>query len=174
MSIISVEKDFEGLSLVLVAEFDAPIEQVWQLWADPRRLERWWGPPTHPATVEKHDLAAGGEVSYVMTGPGGEQSRGCWRVRSVKPPRSLEFTDGFANQDGTPNAELPTAAVQMRLTEHDGGTRMTLRLVFESSEDMRQWERWGAFEGLPQSVGQMDALLAPHMQTASTRASNSR
>jgi hypothetical protein len=32
--------------LVLVAEFDAPIERVWQLWADPRQLERWWGPPT--------------------------------------------------------------------------------------------------------------------------------
>ena len=131
MSVISVEKDLDSLSLTLVADFDAPIERVWQLWADPRQLERWWGPPTHPATVEKHDLAAGGEVTYFMTGPGGEKSRGWWRVTSVNPPRSLEFTDGFANQDGTPNAETPTTAVQMRLTEHDGGTRMELRFVFE-------------------------------------------
>lgn len=107
MSVISVVKDFDSLSLILVADFDAPIERVWQLWADPRQLERWWGPPTHPATVEKHDLAAGGEVIYVMTGPGGEKSRGWWRVRSVTPPRSLEFTDGSANQDGTPDAEMP-------------------------------------------------------------------
>ena len=70
MSVIRVEKDFDNLSLILVAEFDAPIERVWQLWADPRQLERWWGPPTHPATVEKHHLAAGGEVAYFMTGPG--------------------------------------------------------------------------------------------------------
>ncbi len=160
MSVISVEKDLDSLTLTLVADFDAPIERVWQLWADPRQLERWWGPPTHPATVEKHDLAAGGEVTYVMTGPGGEQSRGWWRVTSVNPPRSLEFTDGFANQDGTPNAEMPTTAVQMRLTEHDGGTRMELRFVFDSSEQMEQLERWGAFEVFPQSVGQMDALLA--------------
>ncbi|HEU4396813.1 MAG TPA: SRPBCC domain-containing protein, partial [Actinomycetota bacterium] len=51
MSVVNVEKDFDSLSLILVADFDAPIERVWQLWADPRLLERWWGPPTHPATV---------------------------------------------------------------------------------------------------------------------------
>ena len=49
MSVISVEKDLDSLSLTLVADFDAPIERVWQLWVDPRQLERWWGPPTHPA-----------------------------------------------------------------------------------------------------------------------------
>jgi uncharacterized protein YndB with AHSA1/START domain len=160
MTVISVEKDFDDLSLTLVAEFDAPIERVWQLWADPRQLERWWGPPTHPATVEKHDLAVGGEVTYVMTGPAGEKSRGWWRVTSVDPPSSLEFTDGFANADGTPNPDMPTTAAQVRLTEQDGRTRMELRFVFDSRQRMEQLERWGAFEVFPQSVGQMDALLA--------------
>ncbi len=160
MSVISVEKDLGSLSLTLVAEFDASIERVWQLWADPRQLERWWGPPTHPASVEKHDLSAGGEVSYAMTGPGGEQSRGWWRVTSVDAPRSLEFTDGFASEDGTPNADMPTTAVTMRLTEQPQGTRMELRFVFSSRDHMAQLERWGAFDVFPQSVGQMDALLA--------------
>jgi uncharacterized protein YndB with AHSA1/START domain len=167
MTVTSVEKDFDSLSLILVVEFDAPIERVWQLWADPRRLERWWGPPSHPATVEKHHLAAGGEVTYIMTGPGGEKSRGWWRVTAVDPPRSLEFTDGFANQDGTPNTKTPTTAVQMRLTEQDGGTRMELRFTFESSEHMEQLERWDAFEVFPQSVGQMDALLAADLRDTS-------
>ncbi len=91
---------------------------------------------------------------------------------SVDPPRSLEFTDGFANQDGTPNAEMPTTAVQVRLTEQDGGTRMELRFVFDSREHMEQLERWGAFEVFPQSVGQMDALLAADMKTWGIRESN--
>jgi uncharacterized protein YndB with AHSA1/START domain len=79
-----------------------------------------------------------------MTGPRGEKSRGWWRVTSVDPPRSLEFTDGFANQDGTPNSEMPTTGVQVRLTEQDVGTRMELRFIFDSSEHMEQLERWGA------------------------------
>jgi uncharacterized protein YndB with AHSA1/START domain len=160
MSVISVEKDFEGLTLTLVAEFDAPIERVWQLWADPRQLERWWGPPSYPATVEEHDLRPGGDVSYFMTGPEGEKSRGWWRVTSVNPPRSLEFTDGFADQDGSPIADMPTTTVQMQLTEHAGGTRMEVRSVFDSREQMERLVRMGALEAFQQAVGQMDAVLA--------------
>ena len=160
MSIVSVEKDVEGLSFVLVAQFDAPIDRVWELWADARKLERWWGPPGYPATVGTHDLRPGGEVTYAMIGPGGEPSRGWWRVTSVDPPRSLEFTDGFANEDGSPSSELPAHAVQVRLSEQEAGTRMELRFVFESREQMEQMEGLGAFEGIPQSVGQMDDVLA--------------
>jgi uncharacterized protein YndB with AHSA1/START domain len=159
MSIVSVEKDLDSLSLVLVAQFDAPIERVWELWADPRRLERWWGPPSHPSTFEKHELTVGGEVTYFMTGPRGETSRGWWRVTAVDPPRSLEFTDGWADRDGTPNTNAPTTAAQVRLTEQDGGTRMELRFAFASREHMDQLERQGAFDVFPQSVAQMDAVL---------------
>ncbi len=160
MSVTSVDKDFDHLTLTLVADFGAPLERVWQLWADPRQLERWWGPPSHPATVEQHDLAPGGDVTYFMTDPEGEQYRGWWRVTSVNPPRSLEFTDGFADQDGTPLADMPITTTRMELTEHDGGTRMRLRSVFDSREQMDQLLSMGAAEGLQQAVGQMDALLA--------------
>jgi uncharacterized protein YndB with AHSA1/START domain len=160
MSITRIDKDFDNLTLTLVADFDAPTERVWQLWADPRKLERWWGPPSHPATVEDHDLTPGGDVTYFMTGPDGQKYRGWWRVTSVDPPKSVEFTDGFADQDGKPAADMPTTTVQMRLTEHDGGTRMELRSVFDSLEQMEQLVRMGMVEGLEQAVGQMDALLA--------------
>jgi uncharacterized protein YndB with AHSA1/START domain len=160
MSVTNVTKDLDNLTLTLVADFDAPIERVWQLWADPRQLERWWGPPAYPATVEQHDLTPSGEVTYYMTGPEGEKHRGCWRIKSVNPPKSLEFTDGFADQDGTLIADMPISTVHMQLTEHDGGTRMELRSTFESREQMQQWLDTGTAEGLQQAVGQMDALLA--------------
>jgi uncharacterized protein YndB with AHSA1/START domain len=151
VTLTRVEKDVDGLSLTLTADFDAPVERVWQLWADPRQLERWWGPPSYPSTVEKHELVPGGEVTYAMRGA----SRGWWRVTAVDPPRSLEFIDGFES----PDAGLPTTSVQVRLTGRDGGTRMELRFVFESRERMEQLERGGAFEVFPQSVGQMDSIL---------------
>ena len=159
MTVIGVERDFDALSLVMVVEFDAPIERVWQLWADPRQLERWWGPPSHPSVVDKHDLSAGGEVTYAMTGPDGEKSHGWWRVASVDPPTSLEFIDRFAGPDGRPLAGSPTTTVQVRLFEHAGATRMELRFGFESREHMEQLQRLGAFEIFSQSVAQMDAVL---------------
>ncbi|HEX2313087.1 MAG TPA: SRPBCC domain-containing protein [Thermomonospora sp.] len=160
MSITSVDKDFDALALTLVADFPAPVERVWRLWSDPRQLERWWGPPSHPATVEEHDLTPGGEVTYFMTGPEGTRHHGWWRISSVAAPTSLEFTDGFADQNGRPDPDLPTTTVTMRLTEHDGGTRMEMRSVFDSREQMEQVVSMGAVEGLQEAVGQIDALLA--------------
>ena len=93
--------------MTLDAEFDASPERVWQLWADPRQLERWWGPPTYPATFTAHDLRPGGRVEYHMTGPEGDQPRGYWEIVEVDPPHRLVFRDGFANDDGTPNTDLP-------------------------------------------------------------------
>jgi uncharacterized protein YndB with AHSA1/START domain len=158
VSVTSVEKDFDRLTLTVTADFDAAVDRVWELWADPRQLERWWGPPTYPATVERHELVPGGEVAYFMTGPGGEKIRGWWRVTAVEAPTSLEFRDGFADQHGTPIAS-PVTTVKMRLSDHDGGTRMVLRFTYESREHMDQLERRGAFDVYPQSVGQMDVVL---------------
>ena len=46
-----------------------------------------------------------------------------------------------------------------RLTEHDGGTRMEVRSVFDSREHMDQLVRMGAADVFVQTVGQMDALI---------------
>ena len=159
MSITSVDTDYDNLTITLIADFDAPIEQVWDLWSDPRKLERWWGPPTHPATFEKHDLTPGGEATYFMTGPEGAMW-GAWRVRAVDPPTSLEFINAFADTDGTPVADMPVSTVTVRLTERDGGTRMEMHLRFESRQDMERMVKMGTVEGLQQAVGQIDGLLA--------------
>ena len=159
MSVTSVDTDYDNLTVTLVAEFDASIDQVWELWSDPRKLERWWGPPGYPATVETHDLTPGGQVKYLMTGPEGDTHHGVWRVTAVDPPTSLEFTDAFAETDGTPIADMPVSAIRVRLVDREGGTRMEMRAKFESREDMDKWVGTGSVEGLQEAVGQIDALL---------------
>jgi uncharacterized protein YndB with AHSA1/START domain len=160
MSITSVDTNADNLTLALIADFDAPIDRVWELWSDPRKLERWWGPPGYPATFEKHDLTPGGEATYLMTSPEGDTSRGMWRVTAVDPPTSLEFTDAFADADGTPIADMPVHKVRVRLIERDGGTRMEMHSRFESREAMERLVGMGMVEGLREAVSQMDALLA--------------
>jgi uncharacterized protein YndB with AHSA1/START domain len=160
LTVIRVDKDVDNLSLTVVAEFDAPIERVWQLWADPRQLERWWGPPSYPATVERHELAPGGEVTYFMTGPDGGRSHGWWRITSADPPRSLQFVDGFADHDGVPREGQPTTAIRVELTEHDGVTQMEMRSTFASLEHMEHVVELGAVEVFQLAVGQADAVLA--------------
>jgi uncharacterized protein YndB with AHSA1/START domain len=160
MSVTSVDTDYDNLTITLIADFKAPIDRVWELWSDPRKLERWIGPPSYPATVEKHDLAPGGEIVFFMTDPEGDKSRGIWRITAVDPPTSLEFTDLFADADGTPVANMPVSTVTVGLTEGDGGTRMEMRYMLESREDLEKLLGTGVEEGLRGAVGQMDALLA--------------
>src|SRR5688500_20232226 len=128
MTVTAVRKDPESRTLTLEAEFDASPERIWELWADPRQLESWWGPPTYPATFTSHDLRPGGRVAYHMTGPSGDQPRGWWDVLEVDPPHRLVFRDGVANDDGPPNDDLPTTVADATIEGSGGGkTRMSLQ-----------------------------------------------
>ncbi len=161
MPVISVDKDTEALEMTVVAEFDAPVERTWELWADPRKLERWWGPPTHPATVVDHDLTPGGWVRYFMTSPEGDKYHGWWQVESVDAPRLLEVTDGFADDSGEPNPDMPTTQMRVALADREGGgTRVTILSTFPSAEALAQMVEMGMEEGLREAMGQMDAVLA--------------
>jgi uncharacterized protein YndB with AHSA1/START domain len=161
MTVIAVRNDPQRLTLTVEAEFDASVERIWQLWADPRQLERWWGPPNYPAAVTTHDLALGGRVDYQMTGPGGDLHHGHWEVLEVEPLRRILFRDGFANADGTPNPDMPTTTIRVAIEEiTQERTRMTVETVFPSIEAMEQVLAMGTGEGLRQAVSQIDAILA--------------
>jgi uncharacterized protein YndB with AHSA1/START domain len=155
MTVTSVHKDPETRTMTLTAEFAATVAGVWQLWADPRRLERWWGPPTHPATVVEHDLRAGGKVTYFVTGPDGERSPGWWRVLTVTAPYGLEFELG--------DPGIPALLVRVRIEEQPGGmTRMVIVTTFPSAGAMDQLIGMGYEQGLSTAVGQIDAVLTTH------------
>ena len=161
MTVTALRKDPAALTMTLDAEFDAPPERVWQLWADPRKLERWWGPPTYPATVTAHDLRPGGRVEYHMTGPEGDQPRGYWEIVEAAAPSRLVFRDGFANADGSPNADMPVNEARVSIEEIGAGrTRMTIQSIFADTAAMEQQIAMGMEEGLQQAVAQIDAILA--------------
>jgi uncharacterized protein YndB with AHSA1/START domain len=160
MTVTAVRKDLQRLTLTIEAEFAASAERIWQLWADPRQLERWWGPPTYPATVTTHDLAPGGRIEYYMTGSAGDQPHGYWDVLEVEPPRRLLLRGGCANDDGTPNTDMPLSTIRVAIEEvAPGRTRMTIESVFPSTESMEQDLAMGTDEGMRQAVGQIDVIL---------------
>jgi uncharacterized protein YndB with AHSA1/START domain len=160
MSVTRVVKDTEARTLTITARFAAPIERVWQVWSDPRQLERWWGPPGFPATVSEHDLTPGGTVTYVMTGPDGERHGGWFRVRAVEPPHDLELDAGFADADGVPIPGAATSVMRVALSEPaGGGTQMVLTATWASDEAMEQALATGMETGVTAGVGQIDALL---------------
>ena len=159
MTVIEARKDTAALNFTIVAEFEAGVERVWQIWADPRQLERWWGPPTWPATFEDHEFRPGGKASYYMTGPEGEKARGWWLFTAIEAPHRLEFDDGFADENGDPVAEMGTTHAVVTLEDVGGRTRMTTVSSFESAEQLQKMLEMGMEEGMKEAMGQIDGVL---------------
>ena len=159
MTVVSTTQDPDALSLTVVAELAAPPARVWQVWSDPRQLERWWGPPTWPATFEEHEFAVGGRSSYYMTGPEGQKARGWWQFTALDEPRYLEFEDGFSDESGVPSPTMPVTRGRVDFEQIATGTRMTVTSRFATLEQMNQLVQMGMVEGMQQALGQVDALL---------------
>jgi uncharacterized protein YndB with AHSA1/START domain len=159
MTVVSSDRNVDALTLTFVSQFDAGVERVWQIWEDPRQLERWWGPPTYPATFERHDLTPGGESRYYMTGPEGDKPRGWWTITAVDAPRRLEFDDGFSGEDGEPDLSMGSAHAVVTLEPVGDGTRMTITTTFVSAEQLDQMMEMGMEDGMREALGQVDALL---------------
>lgn len=160
MPITSVIADPATLTLTATGDYLVPVERLWAAWADPRQVERFWGPPQWPATFTRHDMTEGGRTEYQMTGPNGEISRGYWRFVRVDPPRAFEVYDGFANADGTANTDLPEARMHMRFEATPTGSRFVGVSTFVSIAAMEQLLAMGMVEGLTTALAQIDEVLA--------------
>jgi uncharacterized protein YndB with AHSA1/START domain len=159
VTVTNIQKDPAAKTLTVTAEFHAPIERVWQMWADPRQLEKWWGPPTYPATFVEHEMAPGGRIVYFMTGPDGEKHEGTWRVLSVSAPHKLELADAIVDENGKPDDDGPST-MRVTFTEQGTGTRMVVESTFHSTEMMEAHVEMGFAQGLTETLGQLEGLLA--------------
>jgi uncharacterized protein YndB with AHSA1/START domain len=160
MTTITSEKDLDSLTMTMSATFNAGVPRVWQIWEDPRQLERWWGPPEWPATFVKHTLEPGAMSHYYMTGPDGEKAHGWWRITAVDAPQGLKLDDGFADDEGNPTGDLGESHMTLTLEAEGEQTRMTLRTTFESAEQLEQMLQMGMEEGMKLAMGQIEAILA--------------
>lgn len=174
MPITSIDTDLDNVSLTIVADFDAPLQRLWDAYADPRQIEKFWGPPGWPATFTRHDMAAEGHSYYEMNGPDGESSRGYWDFTHVEPPHWFEVIDGFLTPDGQPNTELPNMRMRFMFEATDSGSRLTTTTWFNSAEELEQLLEMGMREGTEAAMGQIDGVLADHDSFAATQPTQSQ
>lgn len=169
MPITSVTSDTETLSLTVIGDYPVPIERLWKAWADPRQLEKFWGPEAWPATFTRHDMKVGGRSEYYMTGPDGSTSRGWWRFVAVEPGRRIEVEDGFADENGRPNDQMPTMRMVFSFEPTSSGSRFTSVTTFPSLDAMEKLAEMGMVEGMRSALGQLDAVLAGARTVAAER-----
>ncbi|WP_380163967.1 SRPBCC domain-containing protein [Jannaschia sp. R86511] len=160
MPVTDVKHDIDALTLTIVADFAAPVERIWQVYADARQLEKVFGPPTYPATFVDHTLTPGSRSTYYMTSPEGEKFAGVWDIRTVEEPTRFTFEDAFADEHFTVNPDMPVSHGSYSFAPHDGGTRATYVSTYASAEALQQVLDMGVVEGASTAINQIDDLLA--------------
>ena len=111
-----------------------------------------------PATFTRHDMAVGGESHYYMTGPDGTKAARLVPLPRRRAVRAFEVEDGFADEHGAPNAEMPTMRMIVLASRRPpSGSRFTSVTQFPSIESMEQLVQMGMMEGMKSAMGQIDA-----------------
>jgi uncharacterized protein YndB with AHSA1/START domain len=161
MTVTSVVKDLDALTMTVTADLQATVERAWALWADPRQFETWWGPPGYPVTVLNHDVRTGGHITFFMAGDEGERHDSTWEVVTADPPRHLELRDADVDEDGRPNDGNAMTAMVITFAERDGGGAvMAICTHFDSVAGMEQVLATGVEEGMHMVMANIDAVLA--------------
>lgn len=121
--------------ITLERTYQAPIEDIWELWTTKEGIESWWGPEGFRVEVRKLDLRPGGELHYAMIAsaapqiefmkqagmPATTESR--IRYLEIVPGRLLVYTHAMDFVPGVTPYEVET---RVELTAAAGGVRMVL------------------------------------------------
>lgn len=79
---------------------NAPIEKVWQAWADPDIFKRWWGPRGYSSNLAKTDFRVGGRYLWNMHSPEGKDFYSAGAFKEIIPMKKIVYTDSFSDENG--------------------------------------------------------------------------
>ncbi|MFS8182528.1 SRPBCC family protein [Pseudovibrio denitrificans] len=146
------DTDFE---LHLVREFDAPVELLFQMWADPDHMKHWGCPEGFQITEIRMDFREGGAWSTNMTGPDGTTYRMRGKYLKIDSPRLISNTSQWIDERG--NASAPTT---ITMTFESLANNRSRLIVHEASFPTSTFKASNE-EGWKSSLESLAAYLAP-------------
>lgn len=137
----------ESDKFIIVHEFNAPKELVFNAFSQEEALTQWWGPVECKNTVLKLDFKEGGIFHYKMV-KGSKTNYGRFTFSKIQPYDLLEFVNSFSDAKGNIirapfDIQLPLKIFyRFVFTEDKGKTRITMTgLPMEaSSEELRAFK----------------------------------
>ncbi|HEY3268465.1 MAG TPA: SRPBCC family protein [Armatimonadota bacterium] len=130
---------------------DAPREVVWAAWTEPERVAQWWGPNGFTNTIHEMDVRPGGAWRFTMHGPDGTDYRNEIVYEEVVPPERLVYS----------HVSGPRFRMTATFADLGGKTQLAVQMLFDTAEQRDQAvARFGAVEGLNQTLGRLAALVA--------------
>lgn len=138
-----------GRTMLLRREIMAPVAVVWGAWMNPKTLPKWWGPEGFSCKTSRIDLRPGGEWVFDMIGPDGTVFPNHHRYGSVIPETRLDYTLHWG-ENGPKHADA-----WAMFDDLGGATRVTLGMVFATTQEFETAKGFGAVELGLQTLGKL-------------------
>jgi uncharacterized protein YndB with AHSA1/START domain len=138
------------LDLELVRDVPVAPELVWKAWTDPELLKQWFAPAPFAITECAIDLRPGGEFSFTMRTPDGEEYPNAGCILDVIEGERLVFTECLGAGYRPRVAEIPMTAILELTPNGSGGTIYRAVAIHldpagqKAHEEMGFHEGWGA------------------------------
>src|SRR5438046_6078467 len=155
----TITKDPSNKKLIVVREFDAPLDHVWKAWTESELLDQWWAPKPWRAETKTMDFREGGTWLYSMVGPDGSRHWSRADFKKIIPNKSFIGDDAFCDENGKINPEMPRMHWENEFSETASGTKVTVEITFSSEEQLEKIIEMDFKEGFTMAHGNLDELL---------------
>jgi uncharacterized protein YndB with AHSA1/START domain len=149
----------ENKNINVEREFDAPVDLVWATWTQSELLDKWWAPKPWKSRTKVMDFKEGGYWQYAMVGPEGEEHWGRADYKTITPKKFFSCIDGFCDEQGKINKDLPQNLWENNFTDKSGTTLVSIRLTFDSFNDLEKIIEMGFKEGFIAALENLDEVL---------------
>ena len=157
-----VSKNLDEKSILVSRIFNAPLAAVWRAYTESEILDQWWGPEPWRAETKFMDFSEGGHWLYAMVGPDGTRHWARMNYKKIIPQTTINGEDGFCDENGNLNPDLPVNQWVNQFTETDGHTRVDHTLTFETLEGLQTIVDMGFEAGISIGLDQLETLLSKH------------
>lgn len=140
-------------TMILQRVIQAPRSVVWGAWMNAETLPRWWGPDGFSCRTQRIDLRAGGEWVFDMIGPDGTVFPNHHLYHEARPEQRLAYSLLWG-ENGPKHADAWAS-----FDDVDGATRVTLGMVFSTTDDCRKAMEMGAVELGYQTLGKLEHFI---------------
>lgn len=151
--------DKENNTIVIIREFDADLELVWEAWTNPEILEQWVAPNPWRAETRTMDFREGGFWHYAMISPQDEKHWSRYDYQKIEHQKSIAELRAFSDENGTINPNFPQTECTNIFSETDDKILVTVTAQYGSTEVLEYMVTHGFKEGVASSLENLDALL---------------
>lgn len=146
-------------SVLITREFDAPLSLVWDAFTKPEILDQWWAPKPLASRTKVMNFEVGGRRFYAMVWPDGQEYWGLKKYTLINPKTNIKWMSSFTDEDENINAGLPTSAWDLKFSEQNGITKVSIVIKNKTLADIEMILQMGFKEGFTMTLNELENIL---------------